>query len=59
MAENPKMIMRSLRNGTVSNAPEPLPACVFASILLKKTSNRKAILHINVNFDKKEIDFID
>lgn len=59
IAENPRMIIKSLKNGTVFKASDPFPACVLASILLKKTSNRNAILQIRVNFEKKEIDFIE
>lgn len=50
--------MRSLKKGneiTVSFAPV---TPFLASILLKKTNNKKQMLQMKVNFEKNEINFI-
>ena len=52
IAEKPKVMIRSLKIGTaLSLSSEPFTG-LFISIHLKKTNNRKAMLQINVNFDK-------
>ncbi len=59
MAENPKVITRSLKNGTGFTVLESLVTGFPASILLKIINNRNAILQIRVNLDKKEKAFIN
>jgi hypothetical protein len=58
MAENPKVIMRSLKKGTGITVFE-LPVTGFsASNLLKMINSKNAILQISVNLEKKEMTFI-
>ncbi|MDB5198923.1 MAG: hypothetical protein JWO92_886 [Chitinophagaceae bacterium] len=53
MAQTPKVITRSLKKGTaITLSAAPLTG-FFISIHRKKTNKRKAILQMNVNFDKK------
>lgn len=59
IAENPRVITRLLKKGMVSTISLPWETGFFASILLKKVNNIKAILQIRVNRDKKEITFIN
>lgn len=59
MAENPKMITRSLKKGMAITVSLPLTTGFFASILLKKINSTKEILQIKVNFEKNEINFIN
>lgn len=58
IAENPKIIMRSLKKGKATTVSLDASTCFFASILLKKINKRKQILQMNVNFEKNEIIFI-
>ncbi|HET7116600.1 MAG TPA: hypothetical protein VFI29_08925 [Hanamia sp.] len=58
MAENPKIIIRSFKNG-IDNTMSLLTVTGFlASRQLKNIKNRKEILQIKVNLEKKEINFI-
>jgi hypothetical protein len=59
IAENPRVITRLLKKGIESTISLPWETGFFASILLKKINNIKAILQIRVNRDKKEITFIN
>jgi hypothetical protein len=53
IALKPKVITMSFKKGTaISLSPAPLTG-FFISIHLNKTNNPKAMLQINVNFDKK------
>jgi hypothetical protein len=58
MAENPKIIMRSLKNGTRKTAPLPATTGFLASSLLNKRNNKKQMLQIKVKREKNEINFI-
>lgn len=58
IAENPKIMTRSLKKGNATTVSLAASTCFFASILLKKINNRKQILQMKVNFEKKEIIFI-
>lgn len=59
IAENPRTITRSLKNGKTDTV-SLLPITAFlASILLKKINNKNEILHIKVNLEKNEINFIN
>jgi hypothetical protein len=52
IAEKPNVMIRSLKIGTaLSLSPGPFMG-LFISSHLKKTNNTKAMLQINVNFDK-------
>ena len=53
IAETPRVMMRSLKKGTSITLSAEVAAGFFNSIHLKKTNSRKAMLQINVNFDKK------
>ena len=58
MAENPRMIMRSFRKGNDTTIPAgPVGAFVVSSIE-KMTNNKKQILQMKVNLEKKESHFI-
>lgn len=58
MAEKPKIIMRSLKNGIRKTAPSPATAGFLASSLLNKRNNKKQMLQIKVKREKNEINFI-
>lgn len=58
IAENPKIIMRSLKKGNGITVPFDASICFFASSLLKKINNKKQMLQMKVNFEKNEIIFI-
>jgi hypothetical protein len=52
IAQNPRIMMRSLIKGTAITSSAEAYTGFFCSIQLKKRNNKKAMLHINVNFDK-------
>jgi hypothetical protein len=58
MAENPKIIMRSLKNGTRKTSSLPVTTGFLASSLLKKRNNKKQMLQMKVKREKNEINFI-
>ena len=58
IAENPRIIIRSLKNGKAITVPLAPDICFFASILLKKINSKKQRLQMKVNFEKNEINFI-
>jgi hypothetical protein len=53
MAENPKVITRSLKKGMGITVFESPVTGLFASILLKIIKSKNAILQISVNLEKK------
>lgn len=59
IAENPRIIIRSLKNGTADTISLPPVTVFLASILPKKINSRNEMLHIKVNFEKNEINFIN
>ena len=59
IAENPRVITRSLKKGMLFTTSLLWETGFFPSILLKIINNRKAILQMNVNRDKKEMTFIN
>jgi hypothetical protein len=58
IAEKPRTMMRSLKNGIETTVPGAPAGFFAASIFEKITNNRKQILQIKVNLDKNEINFI-
>lgn len=58
MAENPKIIMRSLKNGIRKTASLPATTGLLASSLLNKRNNKKQMLQMKVKREKNEINFI-
>ena len=58
MAENPKVITRSLKKGTGVKVFESPVTGFPASTLLKIVNSKNAILQISVNLEKKEMTFI-
>ena len=58
MAENPKIIIRSLKNGNEITVPFAADTVFFASILLKKINNKKQMLQMKVKREKNKINFI-
>ena len=58
MAENPKVITRSLKKGMGLTVFESPVTGFPASTLLKIINNKNAILQISVNLEKKEMTFI-
>lgn len=54
IAENPKIIMTSLRKGNLSKEPETAPAAPFEPEILKKAQIKNAILQMNANLEKNE-----
>lgn len=52
MALKPNVITRSFKKGTEINLSAAPLTGFFISIHLNKTNSRKAMLQINVNFDK-------
>jgi len=58
MAENPKIIIRSLKNGRRETASLPATTGFLASNRLNKRNNKKQMLQIKVNREKNEINFI-
>lgn len=58
MAENPRMIMRSLRKGNDTTVPAGPVGAFVVSIFEKITNNKKQILQMKVNLEKKESHFI-
>ena len=58
IAEKPKMITRSLKNGSGKTPPAVAMEAFLASILLIKINIKKQTLQINVNREKNEINFI-
>jgi hypothetical protein len=58
IAENPKIIIRSLKKGNATTVPFTASTCFLASILLKKINNKKQMLQMKVTFEKNEIIFI-
>ncbi len=58
IAENPRIIIRSLKKGTEVTVPVVLIAGFAASILEKITNNKKHILQMKVNLEKNEINLI-
>jgi hypothetical protein len=60
IAEKPSVITRLLKKGMESTTLLLPPVAAFLdSILLKMMNNKNAILHMNVNFEKKAIIFIN
>ena len=59
IAENPRTITRSLKNGKTDTVSLLPITALLASILLKKINNKNEILHIKVNLEKNEINFIN
>jgi hypothetical protein len=58
MAEIPKTMIRSLKNGMATTVSLPPTIAFLASILLKIINNTNEILQIKVNFEKNEINFM-
>jgi len=58
IAENPKIITRSLKNGRGKTLPDVATAGFLASNLLIKIKIKKQTLQIKVNLEKNEINFI-
>jgi hypothetical protein len=58
IAENPKIIIRSLKKGIVNTMSLPEVTVFFASILLKNKKSKNEILQIKVNLEKNEMIFI-
>jgi hypothetical protein len=58
MAENPKVITRSLKKGTGLTVFESPVTGFPASTLLKIINSKNALLQISVNLEKKEMTFI-
>ena len=58
MAENPRIIMRSLRNGNDITVPAGPVASFAACSFEKMTNNKKQILQMKVNLEKNESNFI-
>lgn len=58
IAENPKIIMRSLKNGIRKTASLPATTGFSASSLLNKRNNKKQMLQMKVKREKNEINFI-
>jgi hypothetical protein len=58
IAENPKIIIRSLIKGMGNTVPWPVVAGFFASSLLNKRKSKNEMLHIKVNLEKNEMVFI-
>jgi len=59
IAENPNIMIRSLKNGNAITVSFVASTCLLASILLKKINTIKQILQMKVNFEKNEIIFIN
>ena len=58
IAETPKIIIRSLKKGTLETASWAWVTGFAASSLLRKIKSKNAMLQIKVNRDKKEITLI-
>jgi hypothetical protein len=58
IAEKPKIITRSLKNGKTTTVPGVPVAGLLASSFEKIINNKKQRLQIKVNLEKKEINFI-
>ena len=58
IAEKPKIITRSLKNGSGKTAPNVATAGFLASNLLIRMNIKEQMLQINVNREKNEINFI-
>jgi len=58
MAENPRIIIRSLKNGIRETASLPATTGFLASSRLNKRNNKKQMLQIKVKREKNEINFI-
>lgn len=58
IAENPKIIIRSLKKGIGKTMPLPAVTAFFASSLLKNTKSKNEMLQIKVNLEKNEMIFI-
>jgi hypothetical protein len=58
MARNPKIMMRSLKNGIRKTTPLPATTGFLASSQLKKRNNKKQMLQMKVKREKNEINFI-
>ena len=58
IAENPKIITRSLKKGNAITVPFAASTCFLASILLKKRNNKKQMLQMKAKREKNEINFI-
>jgi hypothetical protein len=58
MAENPKIIIRSLKNGRRETSSLPATTGFLASNRLNKRNNKKQMLQIKVKREKNEINFI-
>ncbi len=59
MAENPKIMTISLKNGIRKATSSPENAGPFDSSLFSKRNNKKQILQMKVNRKKNEINFIE
>jgi hypothetical protein len=58
MAENPKIIIRSLKKGSGKTASDAATPGLLASNLLIRINIKKQMLHMKVNLEKNEIIFI-
>ena len=58
IAENPRIITRSLKNGKTTTVPGVPTTGFLASSFEKITNNKKQILQIKVNLEKNENNFI-
>ena len=58
IANTPNVIIISFKKGTCNNSVVFVFTGFLCSIHLKKTNNKKAILQIKANFDKKRINLI-
>jgi len=58
IAEKPKIITRSLKNGSGKMPADVVTAAFLASNLLIKMNIKKQMLQINANREKNEINFI-
>jgi hypothetical protein len=58
IAENPSIIIRSLKKGKTTTVPGVPTTVFFASIFEKITNNKKQTLQMKVNLEKNERNFI-
>jgi hypothetical protein len=58
IAENPRMMTRSLKKGNRTTVPGVASGVAFLSNFEKMTNNKKQILQMKVNLEKNEINFI-
>ena len=58
IAENPRIIIKSLKKGKTTTVPGAPTTVFFASSFEKITNNKKQMLQIKVNLEKNENNFI-